>query len=97
MCIRDSPTIVSVDASGNVMAKAPGTVSIRAELNGKTAVVQITVKAIQVSLDKTSITLYLGYKDKLNVSYEPSGTPSWLSLIHILVTISIITTIDFNF
>lgn len=75
----DDPTIASVDASGNVMAKAPGTVSIRAELNGKTAVVQITVKAIQVSLDKTSITLYLGYKDKLNVSYEPSGTPSWSS------------------
>ena len=69
----------SVDASGLVVAKAPGTACIRAKLNGKTAVVHITVKAIQVSLDKTSITLYLGYKDKLNVSYEPSGTPSWSS------------------
>ncbi|MCR0248278.1 Ig-like domain-containing protein [[Clostridium] innocuum] len=75
----DKPAIASVDASGLVVAKAPGTACIRAKLNGKTAVVHITVKAIQVSLDKTSITLYLGYKDKLNVSYEPSGTPSWSS------------------
>lgn len=46
---------------------------------GKTAVVQITVKAIKVSLNVQTTTMYLGYKDKLNVSYEPAGTPVWSS------------------
>lgn len=75
----DDPSIAIVDATGLVTAKAPGTTTIRAELNGKTAVVQIIVKAIIVSLDKDDLTMYLGYKDKLNVSYEPNGTPSWSS------------------
>lgn len=48
-------------------------------MNGKTAVVQITVKAIKVSLNVQTTTMYLGYKDKLNVSYEPAGTPVWSS------------------
>lgn len=75
----DNTSIAEVDASGNVTAKAPGITSIRAELNGKAAVVQITVKAIKVSLNVQTTTMYLGYKDKLKVSYEPAGTPVWSS------------------
>lgn len=75
----DNTAVAVVDASGNVTAKASGTTTIRASMNGKIAVVQITVKAIKVSLNKQTLTMYLGYKEKLDVTYEPKGSPFWSS------------------
>ena len=75
----DNTNIASVDANGYVSAKQPGTTTIRVNVRGKVAAVQVTVKEIKVSLDKHELTLYIGYNDKLNVSYEPAGTPAWSS------------------
>lgn len=75
----DNTSVSSVDAAGNVLAKKPGTTNIRASLNGKTAIVKVIVKAVTVKLSKSSLIMYLGYKEKLNVSYNPSGTPFWSS------------------
>lgn len=75
----DNSAIASVNSKGKVKAEAPGTTYIRASLNGKIAVVQITVKAVRVTLNKTSCITYIGFRDKLNAKYAPSGTPSWRS------------------
>ena len=80
-------TVVSVDSNGKIIAHNPGIAVITATaVNGISATCSVTVEDINISritLNQTSITLYIGDHQLLSYSYEPldaaNTTITWSS------------------
>ena len=84
------PSVATVDDSGKVVAKAPGTtaVTVTTKDGGKSASCAVTVKAKgvaveSVSLDKSELTLVVGEDATLTATVKPDGATdksvSWAS------------------
>ncbi|MDO4469848.1 MAG: Ig-like domain-containing protein [Bacillota bacterium] len=72
-------SVATVNEKGLVTAVGVGKTTITAEVAGKTATCEVTVKEKEIALDsialnKTSVKLVEGDTDKLTVSYNPSNT-----------------------
>lgn len=80
-------TVVSVDSDGNIVAHNPGIAVITATaVNGISASCSVTVEDVsisQITLNQTSITLYVGDHQFLSYTYEPQDaantTITWSS------------------
>jgi len=71
-----SNSSVATVSNGKVTAKAPGSATITAKCGTKTATCRVTVTAplTGISLNKSSVSLTVGDKTTLSVSYSPSNT-----------------------
>ena len=72
-------TIVKVSSSGVVRGIKPGKVTITARTSNNkiaTCIIRVNIPAKSISLNKTSVTLNKGTKEKLIVSFNPTNTTS---------------------
>ncbi len=72
-------SIATVDESGNITAKKPGTTTITAMVDKETASCVLTVKKPTVRLNKTSASLYRKQKIRLSVKSTSKSLPKWKS------------------
>ena len=81
----DSSSVATVDRNGKVTAKAPGTATITATVDGQYATCKVTVPKLvtSVSLNKDELTLTTGNTEKLIATVEPNDatnqTVEWKS------------------
>ena len=70
----DDEDIATVDQNGTVTAVAPGTATITATVDGKSAICTVTVPKLvtSVSLDKETLTLTTGNSEQLTATVEPT-------------------------
>lgn len=66
-------TIATVDSAGNVTGKKAGTVTITAVANGQKATITVYVKKVNISLNKTSITLSPYYSTTISAKVVADG------------------------
>ena len=75
-------TVVAVDEDGNVRALKEGTATVSASVGEKTAVCEITVLGIKISLEKETLTVYLGsasVKTEVTVQNGDASKVEWSS------------------
>lgn len=70
-------SVATVDASGRVLAKKPGTTVITATADKTSVSCTVTVKKPKVSLNRTSVSLYRKGMVKLSVSSTSKSKPKW--------------------
>ncbi len=72
-------SVATVDTSGRVLAKKPGTTVITATADKTSVSCTVTVKKPKVSLNRSSVSLYRKGKIKLSVSTTSKSKPKWKS------------------
>lgn len=87
----DNSKIASVDKNGKITAVSKGETTIRASVNGKTAVCKVTVKEkpTTIKLNKSTMTLYVGDTGSLKATTTGPDFPvSWKSSNSKIATVS---------
>lgn len=72
-------SIATVDASGQVLAKKPGTATITVTADKTSVSCKVTVKKPTVKLNKTSVSLYRKGRIKLIATATSRSAPKWKS------------------
>jgi uncharacterized protein YjdB len=72
-------SIASVDEKGLVTGMKPGDAIITISADGTSETCKVKIKSPQVSLSKTSLSLYRGQTHKLNAKVSSNLTPKWKS------------------
>ncbi len=75
--------IVTLNTSGNtctITAVKAGTVTITATVDEKSATCRVTVQAITVTLDKTSILMVNGQSESINATVTPSNAKAYMNV-----------------
>ena len=80
-------SIASVDSTGTVTAKKPGSTTITATADKTSVICKVTVKAPTVTLSRTSVSLYRTQRQKLTVSSTSRSLPKWKSSKKSVVTV----------
>lgn len=75
----DKTSVVSVDETGKITAKKPGSATITATADKTSASCKVTVKSPKLKLNKTAVSMYRREKVKLTLSSTSGSTPKWKS------------------